>query len=143
MNSSDKPTWGFLIHDVARLARWSFDRQSQDLGLTRAQWSVLAHLNRSNGTQQNLLAQLMDIKPITLGRHIDRLEEKGWLERRDDPCDRRIKRVFLTDSAAPILEAMESVAQKVRKQAMAGIGRQEEGLLIDILTRMRDNLSDQ
>ncbi len=143
MKKSAKPTWGFLIHDVARLARWNFDRQSQGMGLTRAQWSVLAHLNRSNGTQQNVLAQLMDIKPVTLGRHIDRLEDKGWVERRDDPSDRRVKRVFLTGKAAPILDAMEEVAQEVRRQAMQGINREEENRLIAILTRMRDNLSDQ
>ncbi|MGB4247523.1 MAG: MarR family transcriptional regulator, partial [Pseudohongiellaceae bacterium] len=65
---------GFAIHNVARLLRWSFDRQSQEIGLTRAQWSVLAHLHRGDGIQQKTLAQLMDIKPITLARHLDRLE---------------------------------------------------------------------
>jgi len=143
MKTTTKPTWGFLIHDVARLARWHFDRQSQGLGLTRAQWSVLAHLKRGDGIQQNSLAQLMDIKPITLARHIDRLEEKGWVERREDPTDRRAKRLYLAKEAEPILDDLQSVAQEVRKLAMRDITRQEEELLVDILTRMRNNLTDQ
>ena len=132
---------GFIIHDVARLMRWNFDRQAQGLGLTRAQWSVLAHLRRNDGVQQKTLAQLMDIKPISLARHIDRLEKEGWVERRDDPQDRRAKRLFLTARAAPQLEALQKLGQKVRKQIMAGILAEDEAKVLEVLKRMRDNLS--
>lgn len=133
---------GFVIHDVARQMRWNFDRQSQGLGLTRSQWSVLAHLKRGDGVQQKTLARIMDIKPITLARHIDRLEKEGWVERRDDPDDRRAKRLFLTPKAAPQLEALHKLGQKVRKQALTGISAAEEVQLLDLLNRMRDNLSE-
>jgi DNA-binding MarR family transcriptional regulator len=134
--------FGFVVHDVARLMRWNFDRQSQGLGLTRAQWSVLAYLKRSDGTRQTSLAQLMDIAPITLGRHIDRLEAKGWVVRKDDPDDRRAKRVFLTHKAAPMLASLTKLGQKVRREAMAGISADEEAQVVDVLMRIRDNLSE-
>lgn len=135
-------SFGFLIHDVARLMRWNFDRQSAGLGLTRAQWSVLVHLKRCDGVQQKTLAQLMDIKPISLARHIDRLETEGWVERRDDPDDRRAKRVYLLPNATPMLESMRKLGQKVRKQALAGISEEEEARMTSLLIQVRDNLSD-
>lgn len=133
---------GFVLHDVARLMRWNFDRQAQGLGLTRAQWSVLAHLKRNDGVQQKTLAQLMDIKPITLARHIDRLEREGWVTRQDDPTDRRAKRLFLTAKASPQLELMQKLGQKVRRQALQGISSEDEAKAIEVLRRIRDNLSD-
>jgi len=133
---------GFIIHDVARLMRWNFDRQSQGLGLTRAQWVVLAYLQRSDGVQQKTLAELMDIKPISLGRHIDRLEKEGLVRREDDPHDRRAKRVFLTDLAAPRLSSLQKLGQKVRKQAMQGITAEEEERVKAILMRIKSNLSE-
>ncbi len=142
MNKNFDKSLGFAIHDVARLLRWSFDRQSQDIGLTRAQWSVLAHLHRGDGIQQKTLAHLMDIKPITLARHLDRLEVEAWIERRDDPDDRRAKRVYLHPKATPVIETLSRLAQKVRKQAMQGIGPEEEQRFMQTLLRIRSNLSE-
>lgn len=132
---------GFAIHDVARLLRWSFDRQSAHLGLTRAQWSVLAHLSRRDGVQQKTLAQVMDITPITLARHLDRLEVDAWIARRDDPEDRRAKRVYLNDKARPMLEALSSLSQKVRATALQGISPEEEAQFMTVLLRIRTNLA--
>ena len=142
MKNELKTSFGFLVHDIARLMRWNFDRQSVDSGLTRAQWSVLAHLKRSDGVQQKTLARLLDIKPITLARHIDRLEAEGWVERRDDPGDRRAKRVFLLPKAAPMLGSLRKLGKKVRNQALAGISPEEEEQILKVLQRVRDNLSD-
>ena len=134
--------FGFVIHDVARLLRWSFDRQSQDLGLTRAQWSVLAHLFRGDGIPQKSLACLMDIAPITLARHLDHLEVDAWIERRDDPNDRRAKRVYLTPKAKPMIEKLGKLGQKIRKQALSGIDAKDEKMFLDVLLRIRENLGD-
>lgn len=141
MSKSPETSLGFVIHDVARLMRWHFDRQAHDLGLTRAQWSVLAHLRRKDGVTQTTLAQLMDIKPITLARHIDRLEQDGWVRRVDDPTDRRAKQVYLTERATPQLEALQRLGQKVRRQALVGISAEDEEKLVSVLVRIRQNLS--
>src|SRR5690348_13133430 len=82
-------SFGFLLYDAARLLRRDFDRRARRIGLTRAQWSVLANLVRNEGVNQAGLADIMEIQPITLVRLLDRLEEAGWIERRPDPTDRR------------------------------------------------------
>lgn len=140
MKISGKFQFGFLISDVARLLRWNFDRQAQGLGLTRAQWAVLAHLKRCDGSQQSVLARLMDIKPITLARHLDRLEAEGWVERQDDPGDRRAKRVFLTPKSTPMLDALRQLGETVRQEALQGISQSDFELTVQTLERIKANL---
>ncbi|HDZ08309.1 MarR family winged helix-turn-helix transcriptional regulator [Pseudohongiella sp.] len=141
MNKNFDKSLGFAIHDVARLLRVSFDRQASGTGLTRAQWSVLAHLHRNNGVQQKTLACMMDITPITLARHLDRLEVDAWIERRDDPDDRRAKRVYLNPKAGPMMATLTTLGQRVRAQAMSGISPQDEEKFMQVLLQIRDNLS--
>ena len=132
---------GFVLHDVAKHMRWNFDRQSQGLGLTRAQWAVLAHLNRADGVHQKTLAELMDITPITLARHVDRLEREGLVRREDDQEARRAKRVYLTAAAAPVLKSLQGLGRKVHNQAMHGFSASEEEQLVQLLQRIRSNLT--
>lgn len=131
---------GFVIHDVTRLLRWEFDRRAQELGLTRAQWSVLTHLQRLPGVQQIDLARAMDIKPITLARHLDKLEADGWINRESDPKDRRAKRVHLTRKAAPMIRSLKQVGKQVRKKALQDVSEAEFNTFMDLLLRMRANL---
>lgn len=138
-DSNDK--LGFVIQDIARLMRWNFDRRSQHLELTRAQWGVLANLTRCPGAQQKTLADLLEVTPITLARHIDRLEQDGWVRREDDAEDRRAKRVYLTDKGQEILGELQQVGQTVRAEALAGINEQEQAQLLGLLLRLRQNLT--
>jgi len=131
---------GFLIHDVARLMRRRFDRQAQALGLTRAQWSVLFHLHRNEGSTQACIAQRMDLQPITLARLIDRLEADGWVERRSHPSDRRAKCLYLTDKVHPILEQMQAISSQVRAEAVAGMNPVDVERLLDMLEAIKGNL---
>src|SRR4051794_4581746 len=87
--------FAFLVSDVARLMRTLTDQKARDIGTTRAQWAVLVRLERSQGQSQNELAAQLDIQPITLGRLIDKLCRDQLVERRPDPVDRRINRLYL------------------------------------------------
>ena len=67
---------GFLLNDVSRQMRNRFDRNARALGLTRAQWRVMMFLRRHEGSRQSELAALLEVENVTLGRHIDRLEDR-------------------------------------------------------------------
>ena len=95
---------GLLIHDVARLLRVLYDRQMASIGLTRSQWWLLTYLRFRDGINQSELAVLMDIEKAPLSRLLDRMQLKGWVERRADSKDRRIKNIFLSDNVKPIIE---------------------------------------
>src|SRR5437667_12201795 len=108
-------SFGFLVHDVARLFGRRFNQRALlFLGLTRAQCKVLGYLARNEGINQAGLADLLEIKPMTLVRQIDRMEEDGWIKRHLDPADRRARRLYLTAKARPILGRIWNVATDTR-----------------------------
>ncbi len=80
--------FGFLIHDVSRLRRVAVDRALKPLGITRAQWWVLAFLSRRDGMTQTALAADLDLTKVAIGGLLDRMESAGFVERRADKMRR-------------------------------------------------------
>ena len=133
--------FGFILHDVARLLRTTFDRRVKSLGLTRSQGWVLNYLFRNDGVTQSDLAELLQIEKPTLGRLLDRLEAKGWVRREADATDRRVRRVFLTEEAEPAIKAMRTAAAEVRRDALAGVASDQAERFVDTLLAMKANLN--
>lgn len=134
-------SFGYLLHETARLFGKRFDQRARALGLTRAQCQVLAHLVRNEGTNQARLAEFMELEPISLARLIDRMEQAGWVERRADPSDRRAHLLFITDKAKPMFDEIYAIGQETRADAFAGFSDQDREQLIDLLLQVRRNLS--
>jgi MarR family transcriptional regulator, transcriptional regulator for hemolysin len=138
--SAPRPTTGFLLHDVARLLRKRFEQRSRDYGLTRSQWQVLAYLATNEGIHQGALADLLEIEPITLVRLLDRMEERGLVERRRHPSDRRLRLLHLTEAAHPLLKTLWETGQATREEALSGVSEADRERLVEILSRMKSNL---
>ena len=137
-------SFGFLVHEVARLFGRRFDQRARlSLGLTRAQCRVLGYLARNEGINQAGLADLLEIKPMTLVRQIDRMEEDGWIARLPDPADRRAYRLVLTGKARPILASIMELSNEVRTEAFAGLSDREGRKLVELLGRVRANLAER
>ncbi|HWI28390.1 MAG TPA: MarR family transcriptional regulator [Stellaceae bacterium] len=136
-------SFGFLLNDIARLMRKRYEQRARPLGLTRAQWQSLAHLQRREGINQSGLAELLELEPISVARLVDRMEESGLVERRDDPADRRAHRLFLTERARPLLDACRALGETVYDEAFAGIADEQREHLIDLLVCVRGNLSER
>ncbi len=136
-------SFGFVLYETARLLAKRFDQRARALGLTRAQMQILAYLVTNEGINQAGLAELLEIEPISLARLIDRMEQAGWVERRPDPKDRRAWLLFITDKVKPILTKMVEVGQVVRAEALAGLSAAERTQILDMMLRVRRNLSDK
>ena len=133
---------GFLIHDVSRMMRGWFDERAQSMGLTRAQWRVLVHLAAREGVNQKELAAILEIDVVTLGRHIDRLERDGWLERRPDPNDRRAWLLHLLPAARPMLDKMEALAERTMALALDGLSDEDRTRFIETLNKIKANFTE-
>jgi len=133
--------FGFLLNDVARLLRTTYDRRVKALGLTRSQWWVLTHLYRADGVTQTELAETLEIEKPTLGRLLDRLEAKGWVRRDHDARDRRAWRVFLSDEVEPAMRTMRAIAAEVRRDALNGLAGAERERFVDTLLAIKANLA--
>jgi MarR family transcriptional regulator for hemolysin len=134
-------TFGFLLHDVARLLRKRFEQNARGSGLTRSQWQVLAYLERNEGIQQGGLAELLELEPITLGRIVDKLQALGLVERLPHPTDRRVWRLSLTEKAKPKLAELKLLGERTRGEALQTISETDHERLIQLLTTLKSNLA--
>jgi DNA-binding MarR family transcriptional regulator len=138
--SNPHPALGFLLHEVARLMRKRFEQKARHSGLTRSQWQAIDYLSKHEGIHQAALAELLEIEPITLVRILDRLADRGLVERRQHKTDRRIWLLYLKDAARPILAEMQPVAEATRAEALGGVSPENRDSLIQTLNLMKTNL---
>lgn len=131
---------GVVISDVARLLRTEFDRRVRRLGITRGQWLVLTRLHRRPGASHSELAEMMEVEKATAGRMIDRLVANGWVERRAQPGDRRVKRVYLTPEAERVHKRIWRVAEATVETALADLSARESKQLFALLQRVKATL---
>ena len=130
-----------LLNDVARLMRTRFDQRARRRGMTRAQWGILVMLSRQPGLSQNEMAAISEVEPITVGRLIDRLERRGFVERRPDPTDRRIRRLHLLPAAQPVLDEIARHREELYDAILSGIDSDQRERFVEALLQMKNNLN--
>ncbi len=136
----DQPDLLFLLHDVAHHVRLDADRRAGAHGLTRAQWVLLIRLERQPGLSQKELAEILEVEPITVARLIDRLEERGMVERRHDPNDRRIWRLHLLSPALPVLQDLRAERADMLAMVAEGLDPATLRSVKEGLARMKSNV---
>ena len=130
-----------VLSDVARLMRTRADARARAHGMTRAQWMILVRLERQPGMSQNELAALVEVEPITVGRLVDRLERRGFVERRPDATDRRIWRLHLMPAATPMLKEIAKARAELNTILVADISQKNLDATLDCLLQMKANLA--
>jgi len=132
-----------LLYDVARHMRTYADQMARAHGMTRAQWVILARLERQPDLSQNELAAVAEVTPMTIARLIDRLEALGLVKRCVDPKDRRIWRLRLTPAAAPLLDEIKEMRAKLH----AVMTKEIDPAVLDTMSvglrQMKENVSSQ
>jgi MarR family transcriptional regulator for hemolysin len=137
---SPQREFAFTINDVARLLRTYADQRARQFGMTRAQWAVLARLEHNEGLKQSELAEMLDLQPITLTRLVDRLCGSGLIERRADPGDRRVKRLYLTPQARPLMDRLAELGHDLMGTVLEGFDVKTIERMIGELARTKENL---
>jgi MarR family transcriptional regulator for hemolysin len=132
----------FALFEVQRMLRLYADKQARRYGLTRAQWAVLAKLERTEGLKQTEIADLMEMQPITLTRLIDKLCDAGLIERRNDESDRRVNRLYLTKAARPLMAKLAALRSEITQAALAGLSNADTHRLVDDLESIKDNIRE-
>jgi DNA-binding MarR family transcriptional regulator len=133
----------FLLHDVARLIRVEADKRARAHGMTRAQWAILIRIERQPGLTQKELAEAMEVEPITVARLIDRMEQRGVIERRPDPRDRRVWRLHLRPAAQPLMAELHVVRTALARTVTCGLDFAAIETLNDTLLAMKTALTQE
>ncbi len=134
-------TFGFLLKDTSRRYVERFEQRARSFGLTLPQCKVLVYLATNEGTSQAKLAQLTDLEPMTLVRTVDSLGSQECLERRNDPADRRARRLYLLPKGKLLVDEVWRLVDLTRREAFAGIPRKQADLVIGSLEKIQSNLA--
>ncbi len=143
LDRPERKHFGYVVQEVSRLLRRSFDGAAQRYDLTLPQWRVIAQLSFSGGLSQSTLAGCIDTDPMTVSGLVERLEAKGMVVRVADPDDSRAKIVRITDKAKAMVEEMKALADDLFGEAFDGISEEDRETALKVLQQVSANLSKE
>src|SRR6476659_1861783 len=129
---------GLVLFGTARAWRTKLDQRLRPLGLSQGKWRTLIHLSQGgNKLTQKEIAERMGIEEPTLAGLLDRLQEGGWIKRRESPNDRRCKIVHLQRRSKAVLDEIFNTAQGLRHELIEDISQDDLEACVRVLTQIR------
>ena len=128
------------IVETSRLLRALVEQRLKPYGMTRAQFSTLSRLDYQDGLAQHELADALEVQPIAMVRLVDQLSEQGLVERRNDPADRRINRLHLTEAGRKRIRQLEFFKDEIGADLFAGIAEADVAQALRTLDLLHTNL---
>ena len=132
---------GWLIYDVSRILFRAVENKVKEAGITSQQWRVLIQLAREDGHTQSKLSEESEVAPAPLGRLLDRLEEQNIIERRQDPSDRRVKRIYLSGGGeGPFFERLKQLGMEQFETVYKSVNKADLRELYLLLQKLKSNM---
>ena len=130
---------GDLLKKLTHVMAVEFDRRLRAHNLTLAQWGVLRQLWQQEGRSQVELQERLSLEAATVTGLLQRMLRAGLVERRADPVDKRVQRVFLTEQGRMLESVVTPIAKEVNAHACKGLSADEQVFLLRLLTRALQN----
>ncbi len=134
---------GDLLKKLTHVMAVEFDRRLRAHNLTLAQWGVLKHLWQQEGKSQVELQERLSLEAATVTGMLQRMERAGLVQRRADPVDKRVQRVYLTEQGRALESIVTPIAREVNAHACRGFSADEQVFLMRLLTRALHNFENQ
>ena len=129
-----------LFAQICRLKHARIHTLLETLGLYRGQPSVLQALWEQEGLMHTELARRLQVQPATITKMLQRMEKAGFVERRPDPDDQRVSRVYLTGAGRAVRADVQQVWRQLEEEAFAGFTLEDRVLLRRFFLQVRENL---
>jgi DNA-binding MarR family transcriptional regulator len=129
-----------LLAQICKLKHTRVQALLEALGLYEGQPAMLRTLWAQQGLTHTELARSLRVQPATITKMITRMEKTGFVERRHDPDDQRVSRVYLTEAGRAVQADVQQVWHTLEKEAFADFGQEERALLRRFLLQIRGNL---
>ncbi|KXO07370.1 Transcriptional regulator, MarR family [Moritella sp. JT01] len=133
--------FGFLSYEISHIIRQRFNKQAESMGITHSQWRALVHLSENENCRQIDLADILNVKPITLARQIDLLEALSLVKRVNDKEDRRVFRLKLTTKAKPIIKELWNIADSIENEICNILSDEEKDILSKLLITIKKQIN--
>ncbi len=135
-----KEQLGRILFHIARLHATRADQYMDKIDLYRGQGMLLKYISRHDGLTHSEIAEKLAISPAAVTKVIKRLEEQNYLQRRPDPSDERVSRVFILQPGLQVAEEIDQIFMELDKNTFQGFSSEELQQLQDFLIRMQNNL---
>lgn len=112
-----------------------------ELDLYPGQELLLMAVAREEGIAQGDLGDYLNVEPPTVARSLQRLERAGLVERRLDPHDGRVLRVYLTAESRALRGKIAAIWQELNNRMLKGVSDVEQAFLRRLLVQLCDNIS--
>ncbi|MGD8398367.1 MAG: MarR family transcriptional regulator [Anaerolineae bacterium] len=129
-----------LFAQICKLKHARIHTLLESLGLYRGQPSVLGALWAQEGLMHTELARRLHVQPATITKMLQRMEKAGFVERRPDPDDHRVSRVYLPGAGWAVRDDVQRVWRQLEAEAFAGFTVEERALLRRFFLDIRANL---
>jgi MarR family transcriptional regulator for hemolysin len=134
-------TMGYVVYFASKTFQKAFDLELRNkIGITLTQSKVIFALYLNSGLTQRELADKIGIESPTLVPIIDTMEEDGYIQRKSDTEDRRIKRIYTTSKTNSLWDSMMECAMHLRKIYMKDVSEQEIKSALQVIKKLTDNL---
>ena len=116
--------------------------QLKDTGLTLEQPKVLDYLKDHDGASQKEIAAGCLIEAGSLTSILNRMEEKGLIERKMLNGNRRTFHIFMTESGKKNQKLVEETFEKIEETALNNVSEEEQKVFMEIFLRIYRNLAE-
>jgi DNA-binding MarR family transcriptional regulator len=129
---------GFLISQLGFFSSKAFTEALDPVGIGPREFLLMRFVAAAEGQSQQALAERLAVPASRMVALVDHLEDAGFLERRPDPEDRRVRGLYLTRKGRGALERASKIAIDYETRLCAGINREERERLIDLLQKLQE-----
>lgn len=134
-------TLSYQIAQTCHAHRNAAHAALSDAGVHVGQEMLLIQLWEVEGLTQSELADELCVEAPTITRMLQRMEKTGLIERRSDPNDARVSRVYVTDEGASLQSDVEAAWHTLEERTLENVTIEERLLLRRLLLQIQDNLS--
>ncbi|MEZ7934587.1 MAG: MarR family transcriptional regulator [Sulfurospirillum sp.] len=131
---------GFILNKTALLSKAHFNNYLKEYDISPEQWSLVFRVVERSGLTQKELSDSTYKDQANITRSIDRLEQKGFLKRIENPNDRRSFQLVPTQDAIALVERIIPLSQAFNAQLTQGFSEEETKMLIALLNKVHHNL---
>jgi DNA-binding MarR family transcriptional regulator len=131
---------GFTISTTGYAIARRFREVLAPLGLEPKDFALLRTVATSPGVTQQAIGERMGVKPSRMVAFVDALEQRGLLERRQNPDDRRARELFLTDQGRELLQRAFATAVEHERLLTSDLNEDEREQLMELLARVGSHL---
>lgn len=127
---------GYAASRAAIVLRKDFERELGPLGLKVLDYSLMVLVASNPEVNQKQLGEALDVSAPNMAITIDRLVERGWVERVRSTQDRRAMIIHLTPAGRELVQRAQKIASTMEEATLAVLSPAERALLVELLLKV-------